>query len=145
MFTQKKLYDTLMHGLLKIEEFQLIIFDECHHADQNHYYNLIMEDFFFYKYAENAASRPLILGLTASPVKQKVDQSPNADITEDIKDKLQKLADNLYSKYVCISQSHIQELEKNQAAVRVEQYTFDLQEKVGQVEQVAQALIRKLL
>lgn len=102
-----------MHGLLKIAEFDLVVFDECHHTDQSHYYNLIMQDFFFYKYEENRRSRPLILGLTASPVKQKVDNSASTDITVDIKDKLQKLADNLYSKYVCISERHINELEKN--------------------------------
>lgn len=90
-----------------------------------------MQDFFYYKYEANKHRRPLILGLTASPVKQKVDNSASLDITEDIKDKLQKLADNLYSKYVCISEQDINELEKNQARVHVEEYRFDLHEKIA--------------
>ena len=70
VFTEKKLYDILMHGFIKIEEFDLIVFDECHHADQSHYYNLIMQDHFFYNFRDE--KRPKILGLTASPIKQKV-------------------------------------------------------------------------
>ena len=70
-----------MHGLIKIQEFDLIIFDECHHASLDHSYNLIMEDFFFYKYhlqtkqellsdgTLGLIGRPRILGLTASPLK----------------------------------------------------------------------------
>jgi len=33
VFTEKKLYDVLKHGFIKIEEFDMIVFDECHHAD----------------------------------------------------------------------------------------------------------------
>jgi len=145
VFTQKKLYDILMHGLMKVDEFQLIVFDECHHTDQSHYYNLIMHDFFFYRYSENKHTRPRILGLTASPLKSKVGDSTNENITEEIKTKLQTLSNNLYSKYVCISERYINELEKNQARVRVEQYKFDLEEKIDQVNLVASNLIKKLL
>jgi ERCC4-related helicase len=33
VFTEKKLYDVLLHGFLKIEDFHMLVFDECHHAD----------------------------------------------------------------------------------------------------------------
>ena len=85
VFTEKKLYDTLMHGFIKIEDFDMIVFDECHHADQSHYYNLIMTDFYFYKYSQK---RPRILGLTASPIKQKVGDCFVTNITSEIRDKL---------------------------------------------------------
>ena len=100
----------LKHGFMKIEDFDMIVFDECHHADQSHYYNLIMTDFFFYKY-DPSKKRPRILGLTASPIKQKVGDSFEANITTEIKDKLQNLANNLYSKFVCISMEQINMME----------------------------------
>ena len=46
----KKFYDLLMHGFIKISSIDLLIFDECHHTDQEHLYNLIMKDFFFHRY-----------------------------------------------------------------------------------------------
>lgn len=46
----KKFYDLLMHGFLKMEEITVLIFDECHHTDQDHLYNLIMRDFFYHKF-----------------------------------------------------------------------------------------------
>ena len=88
----KKFYDLLMHGFIKIEDIDLLIFDECHHTDQDHLYNLIMKDFFFHRYQppspdcpisindltveqQQGRRRPKILGLTASPIKQKIDKS----------------------------------------------------------------------
>jgi ERCC4-related helicase len=67
----KKFYDLLMHGFTKMEEIDLIVFDECHHTDQDHLYNLIMRDFFFHKFIPDdpMCFRPKILGLTASPIK----------------------------------------------------------------------------
>lgn len=90
VFTEKKLYDTLKHGFIKIEEFDMIVFDECHHADQSHFYNLIMSDFFYYKFdaVDEIVKRPRILGLTASPIKQKVGDCFVANISSEIKEKL---------------------------------------------------------
>jgi len=65
----KKFYDLLMHGFLKMEQIDLVVFDECHHTDQDHLYNLIMRDFFFHNYIPGKTKRPKILGLTASPIK----------------------------------------------------------------------------
>lgn len=33
VFSPKKLFDILTHGFVRIEEFDLIVFDECHHSD----------------------------------------------------------------------------------------------------------------
>jgi endoribonuclease Dicer len=43
----KKFYDLLLHAFIRIDEIDLLIFDECHHADQDHLYNLIMKDFYY--------------------------------------------------------------------------------------------------
>ena len=102
VFCPKKLYDIMTHGLVKIEEFDLLIFYECHHTDQYHLYNLIMIDFFFYKYDESP-KRPFILGLTASPLKSKFEDSANQDVSSQIKLKMQSLSNNLYSKFIFIS------------------------------------------
>lgn len=75
----KKFYDLLMHGFIKMEDIQLIVFDECHHTDQDHLYNLIMRDFFFHKFTADQ-KRPHILGLTASPIKQKIERFSESDI-----------------------------------------------------------------
>ena len=51
----------------------MLIFDECHHADSSHPYNDIMNEFyFFYKKKNNNTQLPLILGLTASPLKTSI-------------------------------------------------------------------------
>ena len=146
VFTEKKLYDTLKHGFIKIEEFDMIVFDECHHADQSHFYNLIMSDFFYYKYdnADEIVKRPRILGLTASPIKQKVGDCFVANISAEIKEKLQNLANNLFSKFVCISPEQIKALESQQVSVIIEKYDFDITEKVRDVQEISENLIKKL-
>jgi ERCC4-related helicase len=87
VFTEKKLYDVLTHGFIRIEEFDMIVFDECHHADQSHYYNLIMQDFYFYGLTD-LTKRPKILGLTASPIKEKVGDCMAGNIDSEIRAKL---------------------------------------------------------
>ena len=42
------LYKLLYTGYVSIFDIKLLVFDECHHCDQNHSYNLIMEEYYFY-------------------------------------------------------------------------------------------------
>ena len=75
------LYKLLSIGFIKITEISLIIFDECHHCDSNHAYNLIMNDFYFFYLLEKNYKReqlPQILGLTASPLKKKISMTIEA-------------------------------------------------------------------
>ena len=75
------LYKLLSIGFIKITEISLIIFDECHHCDSNHAYNLIMTDFYFFYLLEKNFKReqlPQILGLTASPLKKKISMTIEA-------------------------------------------------------------------
>ena len=99
----KKFYDLLMHGFVKMNEISIVVFDECHHTDQDHLYNLIMRDFFFHKFdnADPKCRRPKILGLTASPIKQKIDKLHV--LSSDIESMLQNLSNNLYSRFVTFS------------------------------------------
>ena len=69
-----------------------------------------MCDFFYYNFTPDM-KRPKILGLTASPIKQKVGDAFTTNITAEIREKLQNLANNLYSKFVCISMDHLEKLE----------------------------------
>ncbi|TPX72392.1 hypothetical protein SpCBS45565_g00534 [Spizellomyces sp. 'palustris'] len=54
----------LCRAYIGMEEINLIIFDECHHARKNHAYNQIMG--IHYKQCPESA-RPKIFGMTASP------------------------------------------------------------------------------
>lgn len=67
------IYKLLSCGFLRFSEINMLIFDECHHADSSHPYNDIMNEFyFFYKKKNNNTQLPLILGLTASPLKTSI-------------------------------------------------------------------------
>jgi len=43
----KKFYDLLQHGFIRMSDIDLLIFDEAHHTDQDHLYNMIMREFFY--------------------------------------------------------------------------------------------------
>lgn len=62
--TPELLLNSLRSGYLNLQQFKLIVFDECHHCNGNHPYMKIMVEF----YHTNSPNRPKILGLTASPV-----------------------------------------------------------------------------
>ena len=67
----------LRRGFLRIEEVDLLIFDECHHADSNHKYNRIIQEFYLEKHIQKLKGNeqikiPKILGLTASPIKRQM-------------------------------------------------------------------------
>lgn len=66
------LYKLLSVGFVTIFDINMLIFDECHHCDSNHSYNLIMNEFYYYYYSDCKNRLPIILGLTASPLKTKI-------------------------------------------------------------------------
>ncbi|KAI9317068.1 dicer-2 protein [Dichotomocladium elegans] len=68
VMTAQIFLDTLRHGFIHLEEVNLIIFDECHHATKRHPYNLIMQEFYFRCEKDK---RPKIFGMTASPMHAK--------------------------------------------------------------------------
>lgn len=77
--TPQVLLDALSHGYISLgREIGLLVFDEAHHANDNHPMNCIMRNFYFNlpnRLSTKASShepvrveRPMILGLTASPM-----------------------------------------------------------------------------
>ena len=52
------LYKLLSIGFIKISDFGLIIFEDCHLCEGNHHYNLIMQEFYFY-YINNNINKDL--------------------------------------------------------------------------------------
>ncbi|KAI0458634.1 hypothetical protein F5B21DRAFT_528373 [Xylaria acuta] len=68
--TAEVLNQCLRHSFIRMEHVNLLIFDEAHHAKQNHPYARIVKD--FYATLENSNhKRARILGMTASPVDAK--------------------------------------------------------------------------
>ena len=64
--TAEVLNQCLMHSFVKIEEINLLIFDEAHHAKKGHPYARIIKD--YYLAQSDPARRPKIFSMTASPV-----------------------------------------------------------------------------
>ena len=136
-----KFYDLLMHGFMHIEEVDLLIFDECHHADQDHPYNLIMRDFWFHNFDPDrplAVKRPKVLGLTASPIKQKIDRL-KVQSTE-IELMLQNLSNNLYARFVTMAPSEISRLEKD-LEILIKPYLTNFERLFSNVHEIETTLI----
>ncbi|CAE6112025.1 unnamed protein product [Arabidopsis arenosa] len=80
VMTPQILLHNLQHCFIRMECISLLIFDECHHAQQqsNHPYAEIMKVF----YKSESLQRPRIFGMTASPVVGKGSfQSENLSIS----------------------------------------------------------------
>lgn len=73
--TPQVLLNALRHGYVSMgRDISLVVFDEAHHALGDEPYNQIMKEFYFHLAPKvqgdglAAIVRPVILGLTASPV-----------------------------------------------------------------------------
>lgn len=64
--TAEVLNQCLMHSFIKIEEINLLIFDEAHHTRKDHPYARIIKDYYIAQ--RDPSLRPKIFGMTASPV-----------------------------------------------------------------------------
>ncbi|KAI2626207.1 hypothetical protein GGS21DRAFT_530579 [Xylaria nigripes] len=70
--TAEVLYSNLCHSFIRMEQINLLIFDEAHHAKKQHPYARIMREFYA-TLKEGEYKRPRILGMTASPVDARTD------------------------------------------------------------------------
>jgi endoribonuclease Dicer len=64
--TAEVLVQCLMHSFMSMAQINLLIFDEAHHAKDNHPYARIMKDYYLHETV--VMKRPRIFGMTASPV-----------------------------------------------------------------------------
>ena len=90
------IYKILSCGFIKIFDISIMIFDECHHANDDHPFNKIMNEFyFFYKKLKPHENLPYprIYGLTASPLKRGIKGTIEASVLKAI----EKLCENLDS------------------------------------------------
>jgi hypothetical protein len=100
-----------------------------------------MRDFFFHKFNPDDPSvhRPHILGLTASPIKSKIERVT----ANDIENMLQNLSNNLYSRFITISPDQIQSFEKDLNISIIDfEANFDL--NLEAIEEIEAVVIRRL-
>ncbi|VDI28321.1 ATP-dependent RNA helicase DDX58, partial [Mytilus galloprovincialis] len=66
--TAQLVVNALKNNEIKVEDFTLIVFDECHHANASHAYAQIMDEYMDLKLDESVDKQklPLVVGLTAS-------------------------------------------------------------------------------
>lgn len=69
--TAEILHQCLMHSFILLDQINLLIFDEAHHAKKNHAYARIIKDFYISE--ADPLKRPKIFGMTASPVDARED------------------------------------------------------------------------
>jgi endoribonuclease Dicer len=69
--TAEILYQCLTHSYIRMDQVNLLVFDEAHHTKKNHPYARIIKD--FYAEVEDGNRKPRILGMTASPVDAQID------------------------------------------------------------------------
>ena len=91
------IYKILSCGFINIFQISMLIFDECHNTADDHPYNKIMREFYFFYKNEKKMDLskyklPLIYGLTASPLKKRISGNSNLLAGNDA---LIKLSENL--------------------------------------------------
>ncbi|PWW79995.1 hypothetical protein C7212DRAFT_355951 [Tuber magnatum] len=70
VMTADILYSCLVHAFIKMQDINLLCFDEAHHAKKRHSFARIIKDFYL---PEPENTRPKIFGMTASPVGSRTD------------------------------------------------------------------------
>ena len=115
-------YKLLSIGFVKIFDFGLLIFDECHLCDSSHPYNIIMQEFYFYYINMYNKSKllPNIMGITNSPYKDK-NILKNKKKCEEL---FKNISENLNSQIVVDPDffKNIKNIEENTEFIEVESF-----------------------
>jgi ERCC4-related helicase/dsRNA-specific ribonuclease len=105
VMTAQVFYNLLAKGYMSLRQFNMIIFDECHHTRKKHPFNVIMEEHYF---TTEASERPKIFGMTASPIHSKMSEASLNNI-DDWHFKVKELESNLDCKLYTVRE-HKEEL-----------------------------------
>ena len=111
VLTAQILVDALKSRRVRITDFSLLIFDECHHTNKEHPYNEIMLAYLGIKFPPQSSrcqqreNLPQIIGLTAS---LGVGKARNKN---DAQDHILQLCANLDSSVISTVQEYIKDLE----------------------------------
>ncbi|KAL4741976.1 hypothetical protein BDV11DRAFT_212303 [Aspergillus similis] len=73
--TAEILHQCLLHAHIRMEQINLLVFDEAHHTKKDHVYARIIRDSYF---LTAPSKRPRIFGMTASPIDTKGDVAKGA-------------------------------------------------------------------
>lgn len=57
--TAQILLNALRDGTVNVTDFSLLVFDECHHANDNHSYNMIMNRYLDIKFQDDEKAKNL--------------------------------------------------------------------------------------
>ena len=118
------IYKILSCGFIKIEDISMLIFDECHHTSDEHPYNKIMNEFYFFykrKKPKDTIKYPRIYGLTASPLKKGLKGSIEASIYK----AMEKLCENLDSVIIIDPEMNNSNAKMMKPGESIEQYLKD--------------------
>ena len=118
------IYKVLSCGFINIEDISMLIFDECHHTSDEHPYNKIMNEFYFFykrKKPKDKIKYPRIYGLTASPLKKGLKGTIEASIIK----AMEKLCENLDCVIIIDPEMNNSNVKTMKLGESVEQYLKD--------------------
>ena len=141
------IYKILSCGFINIFQITMLIFDECHNTADDHPYNKIMKEFYFFyknekKMNESKYKLPVIYGLTASPLKRRISGNSNLLAGNDA---LIKLSENLDSVVIIDPEMiNIGEESKQQEKNKNEYIEISTHEKSEEYKEVVKELVNNL-
>lgn len=109
-------------GILKLEDFSLLIVDECHRSVKNYSYTFLVD------YYTEQADNPLVLGLTASP--------------GGIKDKIEEVKKSLRAEAVEIRSEKDPDVEPYIQKTDIEKIEIELPEKFKKIKKSLEGLYK---
>ena len=103
-----------------------------------------MRDFWFHDFDPEQplkVKRPKVLGLTASPIKTKIER--NKVQASEIECMLQDLSNNLYARFVALAPEEIQSMEDD-LGIDITSYKTDFARNLRAVTQIENRLLKKI-